>query len=116
LSCRVSHRRKELRPNNLIDLGLLCLNPWSNISTTCGGTGEGSSVQGPWGAGIWVEDREGEEELSCDQSRSSHLAQEEPTRHYYTPAFRDAKQLLCVGHLRTIMIIKKNSKTHSHTK
>lgn len=117
LSSRISHWRKELRSSNLIRLGPLCLNPRSKVFNQLGGggggTGEGSSNWAPRGTGMWVEGREGGEELSCDQSRSSHPAREEPTRHYCTPAFRNAKQLLCVGHFRTIMIIKKNPK-HAH--
>lgn len=63
LFSEISHRRKELRLSNLIQLGLLCLNPWSKVfnqlwgdrgrrvcvgSPGCRRVGEGQRGAGPW--------------------------------------------------------------------
>lgn len=66
LSSRISRRRKELRPSNLIHLGPLCLNPWSKVfNQLWGDRGRrlcvgspgcrcvGGGQRGRWGTELW---------------------------------------------------------------
>lgn len=111
LFSEISHRRKELRLSNLIHLGLLCLNPWSKVfNQRWGDRGRRLCVGSP---GCRAGGRRGAEPWSITEP---HPAREEPARHCSTPALGNAKQLTRVGHFRTLMIIKTNPKTHSHTK